>query len=260
MDKKDIALTVGGVVATMALAYLFYKLQQRDSAAAAAATQAAADEATQAAQQAQLAQSSAAYQEQATAAYYPSVSTPSLTGTGSDADLSSSVTTSSGTADQGDTGTTIDSTGIDNLLSQIISTFAGSLTSGGTAPETVASMTIPTITSVSGTDLSGIPVTAQQAAQEAAPPITASPSPVASPITYSPGPGQATCDLMWTNPDGSVGGCGGGAPFQGFDTSTPVVTSSPVAVPVSMQTGPSVTSHPVAAHPITAQPAEQLGY
>lgn len=39
MNKKDIALTVGGVVATMILAWLLYRLQKRDSAAAAAAAQ-----------------------------------------------------------------------------------------------------------------------------------------------------------------------------------------------------------------------------
>lgn len=45
MNKKDIALTVGGVVATMILAYLLYRLQKRDSAAAAAAAaQAATDQ------------------------------------------------------------------------------------------------------------------------------------------------------------------------------------------------------------------------
>ena len=41
MNKKDIALTVGGVLATMVLAYLLYQHQQ--TAAAAAASDAAAN-------------------------------------------------------------------------------------------------------------------------------------------------------------------------------------------------------------------------
>ena len=39
MDKKDIALSVGGIIATMALAYLFYRQQQNQAAQQAAAAQ-----------------------------------------------------------------------------------------------------------------------------------------------------------------------------------------------------------------------------
>lgn len=252
MNKKDIALTVGGVVATMALAYLFYRMQQRDAAANAAATQAAADAATQAAaqaQQAQEAQASGAYQE--LAAYYPSVSTPSITGTTTTTDAASTVTTSASTADNGDTGTTIDSTGIDNLLSQIINDFAGSITTQGAQPETVASMTIPTITSVSGDDLSGIPITAQQAQEQAPTPTPIFPggSPGGGPIAIA---GGAAYDPT----TGVVTPLSGAPPYQvdpgtfGYNPTSNAPSSTPV--PLSMISNPAVTSHPTAAHPIAS--------
>ena len=178
MNKKDIALTVGGVLATMVVAYLIYKMQQRDAAAAAASVQDDSEAAAVAAQQAQEAQYSAAWQAEQT---FPQVTTPTITGAISTTDTPASVDTSAATATTGATGTTIDSTDIDTLLNNIIAGFAPSITSQGATPETVASMTIPTIAGVQASALTGIPLTAQDAAAEAAvPAITTSYSTLAN--------------------------------------------------------------------------------
>jgi hypothetical protein len=47
MDRKDIALTVGGVIASAGVAFLIYRLQQRDAAQNAAAISASQDNTAQ---------------------------------------------------------------------------------------------------------------------------------------------------------------------------------------------------------------------
>lgn len=77
MNKKDVALTVGGILATMAVSYLVYRMQKKDAAAAAANQDAAAQAAyNQAAQQESYlaAVSLPAYQGIATTTAGPSTS------------------------------------------------------------------------------------------------------------------------------------------------------------------------------------------
>lgn len=165
MNKKDIALTVGGVLATMVVAYLIYKMQQRDAAAQASAAQASSDAAAQAATEAQEADYSGGYQY---AQMLSQVTSPTITGT--TADTTAAVSSSVNTATTGATGTSIDSSDIDDLMSQIINQFAGSITTPPSS-DTVASMTIPTLGNGSTNTTSSlldIPTTAQAAAAQAA--------------------------------------------------------------------------------------------
>jgi hypothetical protein len=149
MTRKDIALTVGGILATMSLAYLFYALQKRDAAAAAQAS----SDAAAVADQATADQSGQYYQE---AAYYgggqqfPSISIP---------DFSSQVSSSGATATTGTTGTSIDATDASNLISQIIADYAGNT---GSNPNL-----LPTITNTDpiAAAVANIPISAQQATQ-----------------------------------------------------------------------------------------------
>lgn len=164
MNKKDIALTVGGVLATMVVAYLIYKMQQRDAAAAAAQNEDATDEAAQNAASAEQADASASYQY---ASLLSQVTTPNITGTVNN--TAAAVATSATTATTGDDGTTYDTTDINKLLGQIIDDYAGPLMPSSTT-SSVASMTIPTIAGLGASDLSGIPITAAAAAADAAVP------------------------------------------------------------------------------------------
>ena len=141
----------------MVLAYLLYRLQQRDTAAAAAANQ--VDPAT--AEQSQLEDASSAYQYASLLSMAGSTPLTGATGT-----VISSVDTSGATGATGATGTTIDVSDTNNLMAQIINDFAGSITAQSSTQPTVASMTIPTLGGVSSSDLTGIPVTAEQAAAE----------------------------------------------------------------------------------------------
>ena len=150
MNRKDIALTVGGVIATMALAYLFYKLQQRDAAAAAAtaATNAAAADTSGLVATDPNAQY---YQEAAYAQSLPSISIPNL---------GSSVDTSAATAATGITSTGNSSTSAtdpDNLISQVIAAYAGNNTSN---PNLLPTYTISDPYSAA---IASIPTTAAQA-------------------------------------------------------------------------------------------------
>lgn len=158
MDRKDIALTVGGVLATMVVAYLIYVRQQKDAAATA---QAAADAEAQA-EQNQEAQYSAGYQysEQMPSFSTPSISLPST----STSSTSSTVDTSASTAATGDVGTVDEN----SLLSQIIGDFSSAITNPGNTTNEFSSMILPT--SIGGDNsnavLSGIPTTATDAANE----------------------------------------------------------------------------------------------
>lgn len=154
MNRKDIALTVGGVVATMVLAYLLYRMQQRDAAAAASQANATTEGQTQEYQ----AEGYGTYDQYAAA--IGSIPTTSLTGT---TNPTTSVTNSAATADTGATGTSNDSTDTSNLISEILSTFAGSINAQATNPNTVASMIIPTTAGLSSSALNGIPLTAAEA-------------------------------------------------------------------------------------------------
>ena len=142
MNKKDIALTVGGVLATMVLAYLLYRHQQ--TAAAQAALDAAANDA-----QAQADQ----YQQEQYLSQLPS--TNSYGGT------STLATSNEGTADTTASNGTSPDAATETLLSSIIAAFAGSINTGTPGSTSNASL-IPTIDSGGGTSLVSVPTTAQQ--------------------------------------------------------------------------------------------------
>lgn len=188
MTRKDIALTVGGILATMVLAYLIYRLQQRDAAARAAASSNSQDNADSI--DAQLAQQSQEYQQYAELQYQQAQASTSS------ADLTSAVTTSANTAQAGAGAADLpsDSTDIDNLLSQIIQDYA---TSNQPADLTTTQTTLPglTIPIISNGDdstaaLASIPTTANQAQENVSmqggvnvPVGGSTDAPVASPIS-----------------------------------------------------------------------------
>jgi hypothetical protein len=125
MNRKDIALTVTGVLATMVVAYLIYRLEERNSAAASSAASDAAA-ASQEQQQGYLASLSS------------SINTPSFTsftGTGT----STSIDTTAEPA------TDVTTTGGDNtsLLESLLSTFNSQLTAQTQASNQTASTQIP---------------------------------------------------------------------------------------------------------------------
>jgi type II secretory pathway pseudopilin PulG len=162
MQRGDIALTVGGVLATMVLAYLLYRLERGDRAKAQAqAAQSAADEATDA----QYAATN--YSPGLNAYQYdevqPQAQTPLITGVTNN--TTSTVTSSSNTSDL---GSYIDSTSVNHLLSDVVAAFSG----GGDvhpsfSPQELEALSVPAITGVAQTALSGVPVTAQDAAAQA---------------------------------------------------------------------------------------------
>ena len=163
MNKKDIALTVGGVLATGVLTYLLYRLQQRDAATAAANVAASAD-----ASQAQV------YNEAGLAASLPQVSVPAIGNLGSSNEGSTDTTSSNGTsATASDTG----------LLTQILSEFAGAINAPAYGATSNASL-IPTLTVDPSSGLSGVPITVQAAqagvAQNTLVPSIPSPIPVSA--------------------------------------------------------------------------------
>jgi type II secretory pathway pseudopilin PulG len=162
MTGKDIALTTGGVLATMVLAYLLYRVQQRDAAQAQAQQQqAAASEAIDAqyvAQNYNPGLNAYAYDEAQVQAQSPVI-------TGVTSNTTAAVATSSNTADL---GAYIDSTDVNNLLSNVVGAFSGSpgITSSFT-PAQLAALQIPDTAGVSQTALAGVPVTAQDAMTQA---------------------------------------------------------------------------------------------
>jgi hypothetical protein len=127
MNKKDIALTVGGVLATMVLAYLLYSLQQRDAATAAAnSANAEADAEDQQAEQEE-------YLSQ-----LPTASTGVASGTTTlDTSNEGSTDTTSSSGTDGDAAT-------ESLLTNIIADFAGSINQGTPGATQNASL-IPTL-------------------------------------------------------------------------------------------------------------------
>ena len=174
MSRKDIALTVGGVLATMVVAYLIYKMQQRDAAAAAASSSSSAS-------------SGDAYQASGdmSALEYASLLSQSFT-TPAYGSGPAAVASSGATADTGATGTSIDATDANDLLAGIIADFAGSITSQSSNPQTVASMTIPTLTGIGASDVSDIPVTAGQANAGAAASLSPGPTTIVNSTAIAP--------------------------------------------------------------------------
>lgn len=144
MNRKDIALTVAGVLATMALAYLFYRQQQATAAAAAApVTQDVNDPSY-----ADYADPNYAYQYAgAGSSSIPSVSVPTYT-----ADSISSVDTSAGTGAQA-------SSDYNDLLSQIIAAYHG----GDDTSTDFSSLAIPAATVQPSLNVTNIPQTAADA-------------------------------------------------------------------------------------------------
>jgi hypothetical protein len=166
MNGKDIALTTGGILATMALAYLLYRIQQRDAAAAiAASTQAQAEEAA-------AASAGDAYNnQQASLGVYaalPQLLSPVITGTTTN--VAAAEPTSIKVADL---GLNFDSTDINHLLSDIVAAHP-TIVASTSHPAALDLMAIPAVSGVNTSSaLGGIPVTAEEAAAQA---IAATPS------------------------------------------------------------------------------------
>jgi hypothetical protein len=241
MDRENIALTVGGVLATMALAYWFYLKQQSDAAASSAA-QADAIAAEDSAP------ASDPYNTNLTQEWLASsltnASGAALTGLSSN--TAASVATSSAVSDL---GASYDSTDTAHMLSDIVAHYsgapsssfdlsafdvgsfgsaaafnvgsAGSLTPGPAS--TLSAITVPAIAGVTQTATGNIPVSAADAIAQAE--LALSPS-TSSPI-YAP---------LDTPPQA------GGANYY-----VPLNFSSFLA---SLQSSASLSSHPVTAHPI----------
>ena len=117
LDKKEIALTVGGVVATIAVAYLIYRLEQNNAAIAQANAQANSD-----AIQSQLAN------EQQQIASLPSVAVPAI----SSAPVSSGASQTQAPA-------------LDPNLAAIITAFQSGNQSDVTSASTPVANVIPTL-------------------------------------------------------------------------------------------------------------------
>lgn len=223
MNKKDIALTTGGVLATMALAYMFYRLQQRDAAAAAASSAAAADQA------ATVPNSDAFNVQNLYAESLASLGTPATSSvvTGTTANVPASVASSQAVADL---GFSYDSTSQQQLLSNIVAAFPA-ISASSADPAALDLMTIPTIGSgVTQSSLNGIPLTAQEAAAQSL--ITSDPTLSTVPVfTYNGG-------------ELPVGIAAGSLPVS--------IGVSTANFPPSMQSNWQVSSHPVTAHPIVS--------
>ena len=161
MNRKDIALTVSGVLATMALAYLFYRQQQTAATPAVTTSQdvTSPDYSTDSS----LYDASVAYQY---ASQMPSISVPTISSTSSTSSVSSSVDTSASTAATGSTP----ETDTNNLLSQIISAFAAQNTTPSPVYQQTdfSGLTIPTTDVQPIETTTGIPTTAGDALQNAA--------------------------------------------------------------------------------------------
>jgi hypothetical protein len=151
MNRKDIALTVAGVLATMSLAYLFYRQQT-----AAAAAQNVNDPNYYTNEG--LYDASMAYQY---ASQLPSLSVPTISSTSSTSALASQVDTSASTGATGNEPGT-DTTG---LLSQIIAAYHDEF--GPSASADFSSLVIPTLDAPPSITTTGIPTTASDALTDA---------------------------------------------------------------------------------------------
>lgn len=162
MNKKDIALTVGGIVAGLTLTYLLYRLQKRDAAQAAASAAAAQD----ASDQQQTNEASYTAQLPQISFQSPSYSSGSVDPTASD-------------------GTDIGAS-TEGLFADILAAFTSSV---NTNPGT--SLIIPTETAT-GNSLATVPTTVQ-GAQAGVPANTISPG---TTQTYTPGSGVTLSPSM----------------------------------------------------------------
>ena len=187
MRGKDIALTVAGVLATMALAYLFYRQQQHQAAAPAVQDVTSPDYATNQG----LYDASMAYQY---ASQLPSLSVPTVSSTSSTSAVASQVDTSASTAA---TGHTPDTDAL-SLISQILANYHTDNPAATSAAvyqgADFSGLVIPTIDTQPLVTISGIPTTAADALTNANnmianPPGPTAPDPTASPIPYDPGTG-----------------------------------------------------------------------
>jgi hypothetical protein len=161
MNRKDIALTVAGVLATMALAYLFYR-QQQASTAASAATSSQDVTSPDYSDDSSLYDASIAYQY---ASQMSSISVPTVSSTSSTSAVASSVDTSASTAATGSVG----ETDTNNLISQIISAYATQNTpaSGVYQQTDFSGLAVPTIDTEPVVSTTGIPTMAGQALTDA---------------------------------------------------------------------------------------------
>lgn len=178
MDRKDIALTVGGVLATMVLAWLLYRLQKRDQAEALAAST------DQAAQDASATVAADPYSTNLTDEWLAQslINSASTNQTGATSNTAASVSTSSPVADL---GSYYDSTDVNNLLSEVVAAYStpatapANSTSSATSsdlpaislatitPAQLAAMQIPTYTGTVQTATGNIPLTAEDATAQA---------------------------------------------------------------------------------------------
>lgn len=150
MNRKDIALTVGGVLATMVLAYMFYRHQEQQAAATAAPASSVDDGSG-------LADALAYYQVTAGASSSAAVSVPTLD---TSSISSSAPSTSSAAAIDPDTA---------SLLSQIISAY------GPPVSQTSANLLIPTLNPSAPSALASVPTSAGDAINQA---VASLPGPV----------------------------------------------------------------------------------
>ena len=237
MNREDIALTVGGVLATMALAYMFYRMQQRDAAAASSAADAiAAQDSAPAADP-----YNTNLTEEWLASNLTAANGAALTGLSSN--TAAGETTSSQVADL---GATFDATDTAHMLSDIVASYSGAPSSSlgsptlgsygdaaafnvGSAasldltPAQLSTITVPAIAGVTQTATGNIPVSAADAIAQAELALSPSTSsPIYGPIDTPPAPTISYVPLNLSS-------------FLG-----------------SMQSSPGVSSHPVTAHPIVS--------
>lgn len=158
MTKKDVALTVGGILATMVLAYIFYKRQQEQASTAASNDQGqSAMDVTNPDFADQDALYSSAFQYMY-GSQLASLSTPTTSSTASTSTTTDAVDTSAATAS---------GTGEGSQMQTVLSNFFNEYMQNNqqnNQSADLSSLMIPALTMSSGLDTSDIPVTAAQAA------------------------------------------------------------------------------------------------
>jgi hypothetical protein len=215
MKKADIALTVGGILASMAVAWMLYRAQVRDQAAAAQAAQ------DQAAQDASATAAADPYNTQLAEQWLQASQLGSAAASPTTA-AAASTTTAAAPSSGADLGGSVDTSDANQLIANIVAAFSQPSTPldlGGATPtlssitpEQLAAMSIPAIAGTVQQATGNIPTTAQDAAAQAmlsiAPNLynyamdsnTANTSHPVNPIAYSPGqtpvyiPGTNTID------------------------------------------------------------------
>jgi hypothetical protein len=188
MNKKDIALTVGGVLASFALAYLLYRLQQRD-AAINAANAAASAQASQDAQNTQIANETSLESQ---------LPTLNISGGNSTA-LSTAI---DGSSDSSASAGATTEASFNSLLSNIIADFAPSITTQPNMSENPN--IIPTVGN-SGLSLISIPTSAAAALAGAGQALT----------TQTNGTLSNVPESTITNPGARIVGSSAGSYYDG---------------------------------------------